>query len=66
MSFELFQRVALNRDLPEHQLKKGDVATLTDFIPHPHNGEEGCVLEVFDATEESMVVIKSIFSALLN
>ncbi|MDJ0733570.1 MAG: hypothetical protein QNJ47_05690 [Nostocaceae cyanobacterium] len=37
MNFELFQRVALNRDLPEHQLKKGDVATLIDFIPHPHN-----------------------------
>ncbi|MDJ0618448.1 MAG: hypothetical protein QNJ63_17180 [Calothrix sp. MO_192.B10] len=27
MTFELFQCVALNRDLPEHQLKKGDVAT---------------------------------------
>ncbi|MFK0730330.1 MAG: DUF4926 domain-containing protein [Gloeotrichia echinulata HAB0833] len=57
MNFELFQRVALNRDLPEYQLKKGDVATLIDFIPHPDNGEEGCVLEVFNATGESIAVV---------
>ncbi len=57
MNFELFQRVALNRDLPQHQLKKGDVATLIDFIPHPHNDEEGCVLEVFNATGESIAVV---------
>ena len=57
MNFELFQRVALNRDLPQHQLKKGDVATLIDFIPHPHNGEEGCVLEVFNATGKSIAVV---------
>jgi hypothetical protein len=47
MNFELYQRVALNRDLNEYQLKKGDVATLIDFVPHPSNGEQGCVLEVF-------------------
>ncbi|MEC4815811.1 MAG: DUF4926 domain-containing protein [Scytonema sp. PMC 1069.18] len=57
MSFELYQRVALNRDLPEYELKKGDVVTLIDFVPHPVNGEEGCVLEVFSATGESIVVV---------
>lgn len=34
MSLELYQEVALTRDLPEHQLRVGDVATLIDFVPH--------------------------------
>jgi hypothetical protein len=57
MNFELYQRVALNRDLEEYQLKKGDVATLIDFVPHPSNGKQGCVLEVFNATGESIAVV---------
>jgi hypothetical protein len=57
MNFELYQRVALNRDLNEYQLKKGDVATLIDFVPHPSNGEQGCVLEVFSATGKSIAVV---------
>ncbi len=57
MNFELYQRVALKHDLPEYELKKGDVATLIDFVPHPANGEEGCVLEVFSATGESIAVV---------
>ena len=43
--------------LPEHALRAGDIATLVDFIPHPSGGEEGCVLEVFNAVGESLVVI---------
>ncbi len=57
MSLELYQEVALTCDLPEHQLRAGDVATLVDFVPHPSNGEEGCVLEVFNAVGESLAVI---------
>ncbi|MCV3212548.1 DUF4926 domain-containing protein [Plectonema radiosum NIES-515] len=57
MNFELYQRVALNRDLNEYQLKKGDVATLIDFVPHPSNTEQGCVLEVFSATGKSIAVV---------
>lgn len=57
MNFELYQRVALNRDLNEYQLNTGDVATLIDFVPHKSNGEEGCVLEVFNATGESIAVV---------
>jgi hypothetical protein len=45
MNLELYQQVYLNHDLPEYQLKKGDIATLIDFVPHPHNQEEGCILE---------------------
>ncbi|TFI51959.1 DUF4926 domain-containing protein [Mastigocladus laminosus UU774] len=57
MKFELYQRVALNRDLNEYQLKKGDVATLIDFVPHPSNGEQGCILEVFNTIGESIAVV---------
>jgi len=41
MSLPLYQRVALRRDLPEHNLRRGDVATLLDFVPHPESGEQG-------------------------
>ena len=57
MSLELYQEVALTCDLPDHELRAGDIATLVDFVPHPSNGEEGCVLEVFNAVGESLAVI---------
>jgi hypothetical protein len=57
MSFPLYQRVALKRDLLEHNLRRGDVATLLDFVPHPEDGEQGCVVEVFNALGESIAVI---------
>lgn len=56
MKMELYQRVALSRDFPEYQLQRGDVATLIDYVPHPGGGEEGCVLEVFNAIGESIRV----------
>jgi hypothetical protein len=57
MTLELYQEVALTRDLPEYKLKAGDIATLIDFVPHPGNGEDGRVLEVFNAVGESLTVI---------
>lgn len=57
MNFELYQRIALNRDLPEHHLKAGGVATLIDFISHPSGGEDGCILEFFSATGESIAIV---------
>lgn len=57
MALELYQEVALTRDMPEHQLRAGDIATLIDFISHPAGGEEGCVLEVFNAVGESIAVV---------
>ena len=49
MKINLYQEIALNRDFPEHNLHQGDVATLIDYVPHPANGEEGAILEVFNA-----------------
>jgi hypothetical protein len=63
MTMELYQEVALTRDLPEHGLRSGDIAMLVDFVPHPTNGEEGCVLEVFNAIGESIAVIAVPISA---
>ena len=57
MTLELYQEVALTRDLPEYQLRAGDSATLVDFVSHPSGGEEGCLLEVFNAVGESLTVI---------
>lgn len=57
MKLELYQRVALRRDLPEHNLKKGDVATLIDHVPHPGEGQDGYILEVFNAVGESIAVV---------
>jgi hypothetical protein len=53
----LHKRVALRRDFPEHDLKKGDVAVLLDYVPHPSGGEEGCVLEIFNALRDSIAVV---------
>ena len=57
MTLELYQEVASTRDLPEYQLRAGDIATLVDFVSHPSGGEEGCLLEVFNAVGESLTVI---------
>ena len=57
MKLELYQRVALCRDIPAYQLKKGDVAMLVDRVPHPIQGEDGCVLEIFNALGESILVV---------
>jgi hypothetical protein len=57
MAVSQFQRVALTRDVEEHRLRAGDVATVVDLVPHPADGEAGCVLEVFNALGDSIAVI---------
>ncbi|MBD2261140.1 DUF4926 domain-containing protein [Pseudanabaena sp. FACHB-2040] len=57
MTLELYKEVALTQDLPDHALREGDIATLVDFVPHPCSGEEGCVLEVFNAIGEAIAVV---------
>ncbi|MBW4519084.1 MAG: DUF4926 domain-containing protein [Scytolyngbya sp. HA4215-MV1] len=64
MTPELYQEVALTRDLPEEQLKAGDIAVLIDFIPRPSGGELGCVLEVFNAVGKTIAVVTVPISAI--
>lgn len=53
----LYERVALARDLEEHGLKRGDVAAVVDFAPHPSGGPEGIVLEISNALGDSLRVV---------
>ncbi|MEH2466659.1 DUF4926 domain-containing protein [Nostoc sp.] len=63
MKLELYQYVALYRDFPEYNLKQGDVAMLIDYMTHPSSGEDGCVLEVFNAVGDSIAVFTVPMSA---
>lgn len=53
----LYDRVAITHDLDEHRLKRGDVATVVDTVPHPSGGTDGLVLEVTNALGESLQVV---------
>lgn len=57
MKLELYQTIALNRDLPEINLHQGDIALLIDYVPHPTDGEEGAILEIFNAIGESINIV---------
>ena len=56
---ELYQRVALTRDLSEHNLCKGDVAVVVEYLPGTpaSGGEDGYALEVFNAVGETIAVV---------
>ncbi|NEZ55605.1 DUF4926 domain-containing protein [Adonisia turfae] len=54
---KLYDRISLNRDFPEYNLKQGDVATFIDTVPDPEGIEEGYILEVFNALGESIDVV---------
>ncbi len=56
MKLDLYQEVTITRDMPEQNLLAGDVATLVDYVPHPLGGEEGAILEIFNALGESIAV----------
>ena len=53
---ELFNRIALRVDLPEHGLRKGDVATLVEHLPGK-DCEDGYALKVFNAVGDTIAVI---------
>jgi len=53
---KLFQRVALRQNWPRAGLRRGDLATVVEFVPHPAGGAEGCVVEIFSALGESLRV----------
>jgi hypothetical protein len=61
----LYQRVALTRELPEHNLCKGDVAVVVEYLPgtSASGGEDGYALEVFNAVGETIAVVMVPMSA---
>jgi hypothetical protein len=55
MRFKEFQQVALAKDIPENNLRRGDLATIVNI--HPANGGEvGYSIEVFNALGETIAV----------
>jgi hypothetical protein len=60
---ELYQYVALCRDVPGFNLKQDDVAMLIDYVTHPSGGEDGYVLEVFNAAGDSLALFTVPISA---
>lgn len=53
----LYSDVVLTRDFDEEGLKRGDIATFIDTVPHPTGGKEGLILEVANARGDSIGVI---------
>ncbi len=56
MKYQMFQHVALARDLPEKGLKRGDLAIVVECHPIP-DGEDGYSLEVLNALGETLAVV---------
>jgi hypothetical protein len=56
---KFYQRVALTRDLPQHNLCEGDVAVVVEHLPRTPetNGEDGYALEVYNAVGETVAVV---------
>ena len=54
MKPKLYSRVVVNHDIPQENLRRGDVATVIEYLEHPHGGEEGAILEIFNVLGESI------------
>ena len=54
---ELFSRVTLRHDFPEHRLRRGDVATVVDQHEGEEGQEPGYSVEVFNAVGETIAVL---------
>lgn len=63
MAFELYIDVALTRDMPELELRRGDLVKVIDHHVAP-DGEEGYSIEVFNAVGETIAVTTVPISAL--
>ena len=62
MIFKEFQQVALAKDIPENNLRRGDLATIVEI--HPANGGEvGYSIEIFNALGETIAVTTVLESA---
>lgn len=55
----LFSQVALAQDLPEHGLKRGDIATIVEHYPMPEGEEDGYSLEGLDVPHVTLEVAAS-------
>lgn len=56
-SYKLYEQVSLIKSFKKYKLRKGDVGTLVEIVPHPNDKEEGAVLEIFNALGDSIQVV---------
>ena len=55
MTFDLCKEAVLTHDLPEHNLRRGDVVVIVDHHV-ARDGTEGYSIEVFNATGDTIAV----------
>ena len=66
MKFELFTRVALTEDVPEHGLRRGDIVTIVELLPASVHHPAGYVVEVFSVTGQTLDVIGLLETQLMS
>jgi hypothetical protein len=57
MPYDLYSDVMLTRDIDEHGLRAGDVATVVERHDVPGVAEEGYSVEFFDMTGNTVAVV---------
>ena len=57
MKYEMFSRIALAEDLPEENLRRGDVAVIVEHYEGRAGQEPGYELEVFNAVGGTIAVV---------
>lgn len=57
MKYELFTRVALDADLPDYGLRRGDVATVVEHHKGRPGQEAGYSLEAFNGVGDTIAVV---------
>ena len=57
MKYPLFTRVALADDLPNENLRRGDLATIVEYYEGSPGQEPGYELEIFNAVGDTFAVV---------
>ena len=57
MKYKLYTNVAFSENIPQHKIKKSDIATIIDFHPSANNNEDGYSLEVFNAIGQTIAIV---------
>ena len=58
-AYSLFSQAVLTQDIPNHQLKRGDIATIVEFYPMPEGEEDGYSLKGFNIPQITLEVAVS-------
>ena len=59
IQYPLFSQVVLTEDLPQHNLKRGEVGTIVEHYPMAEGEEDDYSLEGFDVPEVTIEVAAS-------